>query len=80
MQIEKAIGLVLNEIARAEEIHPEWSPDPVKAAAIVGEEAGELLQAANNFDENPDGSLTPVITEAIHTAATALRFLKNIKD
>lgn len=43
MQIEKALGLVMQEIARAEEIHPDWPQDVVRAAATVAEEAGELI-------------------------------------
>jgi len=80
MQIETAIGLVMREIARTEEIHPRWPKDVVRAGAVVAEEAGELLQACNNFDEKPDTSKTMMMTEAIHTAATALRFLKNMEE
>lgn len=79
MQIEKALGLVMQEIARAEEIHPDWPRDVVRAAATVAEEAGELIQACNNYDENPDTGRIMMITEAVHTAAVALRFLKNME-
>jgi len=80
MKIEKVMYLVMQEIARAEEIHPNWPTDVVRAAANVAEESGELIQACNNFDENPDTSKTMMMTEAIHTAATAMRFLKNMEE
>ena len=47
MKIEAILGLVMAEIDRAEKLHPVWPTDPVKAAAIPVEEAGELLKAAN---------------------------------
>ena len=77
MKTEQVIGLVMAEINRAEKIHPAWPRDLVKASAIVAEEAGETLQAANNYDESRSGK-QHIITEAIHTAATAIRLLKNI--
>ena len=51
----------------------------IHQAAIVTEEAGELLQASLNHNEHK-GSKKAIITEAIHTAASALRFLKNIEE
>lgn len=80
MKIEKIIGLVMQEISRAEEIHPEWPADAVRAGAVVAEESGELLQACNNFDENPDTCKTMMMTEAVHTAAAAIRFMKNMEE
>ena len=43
------------------------------------EEAGELLQACLNRDEQK-GTKRQMIIEATHTAATAIRFLKNIEE
>jgi hypothetical protein len=48
-----------------------WS----RAASICAEECGELVREANNHDERK-GSKKAMITEAIHTAATAIRFSK----
>ena len=78
MKTEQVIGLVMAEIDRAEKIHPAWPRDVVKAASICAEECGELVREANNHDERK-GSKKAMITEAIHTAATAIRFLKNIE-
>ena len=77
MTLERILSLIMAEVDRAEKIHPAWPRDLVKASAIVAEEAGETLQAANNFDESRSGK-QHIITEAIHTAATAIRLLKNI--
>ena len=79
MKIETIIGLVMAEIDRAEKLHPVWPHDIVKAAAIPVEEAGELLKAANDCDEKHT-SRQSMITEAVHTAASAIRFLKNLEE
>jgi len=77
MKTEQIIALIMAEIDRAEQLHPAWPHDLVKASAIVAEEAGEMLQAANDYDESRSGK-RQIITEAVHTAATAIRLLKNI--
>ena len=79
MKIETIIGLVMAEIDRAENLHPVWPTDVVKAAAIPVEEAGELLKAANDHDEKKT-SRRQIVTEAVHTAASAIRFLKNLEE
>ena len=79
MKIETIIGMVMAEIDRAENLHPVWPHDIVKAAAVPVEEAGELLKAANDHGEKRT-SYQPVITEAVHTAASAIRFLKNLEE
>ena len=90
MKIENALAQIFSEVGRAEKLHPDWptSPihqaaivteDPIHQAAIVTEEAGELLQASLNHNEHK-GSKKAMITEAIHTAATVIRFLKNIEE
>jgi hypothetical protein len=45
----------MNEIDRAEKIHPVWPRDVVKAASLCSEECGELVRAANTFDETRTG-------------------------
>ena len=79
MKIEAILGLVMAEIDRAEKLHPVWPTDLIKAAAIPAEEAGELLKAANDCDEKHT-SRQSMITEAVHTAASAIRFLKNLEE
>ena len=79
MKIETILGLVMTEIDRAEQLHPVWPTDLVRAAAIPVEEAGELLKAANDHGEKHN-SRQSIITEAVHTAASAIRFLKNMEE
>lgn len=66
---------VLDELAKAEQQHPSWPVDVIHAAAIVGEESGELTQAALQLVYE-GGSEEAVRKEAVQTAAMGLRFLK----
>lgn len=77
MKTEQILCRILAELERAEKIHPAWPIDLVKASAILAEEAGETLRAANTFDETRSGK-KEIVTEAVQTAATAIRLLKNI--
>lgn len=67
------IGMLL-EYKRAKGKYPVWPVDPVKRAAIVQEECGELVRDCNRLDEGT-GTKEEVMTEAIQTGAMALRFL-----
>lgn len=78
MNKDKVIDLVFNELRKAQKKHPGWPPDHIHAAAIVGEEAGELLQAS--IDHVYKGNcLKRMSKEAAQTAAMALRFLINLE-
>lgn len=79
MKIEIALAQIFSEVERAEKLHPDWPTNPIHQAAIVTEEVGELLQASLNHNERK-GPKKAMITEAIHTAATVIRFLKNIEE
>ncbi len=79
MKTEKALGMILAELERAEKLHPAWTRDVVKGCSLIAEESGEAIRAANNFDETKTGK-AEIITEVVHTAAVALRFLKNMDD
>ena len=70
---------------RAKKLHPDWPRDPVHAAAILSEEVGELVQAANDFKWSPLTSIgnteeyrTRMREEVIQVAAMAIRFLNGI--
>ena len=76
MKTEEVLSLVMTEIIRAEEKHPDWPADPVRSAAVVAEESGELVKAVLDHEEK-NSSQYAIVTEAIQTAATAIRFLKN---
>jgi NTP pyrophosphatase (non-canonical NTP hydrolase) len=72
------VGEILKELERAESIHPEWPSDPIYAASIMMEEAGEVVKAVNDAVEK--GSDTEDCkTEAIQAAAMCIRFLKNFE-
>lgn len=67
------------EIKRAREKFPDWPVSEIEGAAIVVEEAGEVVQAAlNRRPHDPHFADTPrekVKKELIQTAAMAVRML-----
>lgn len=71
-QLEEAQPII-KELVRAREKFPWWPTDPIHAAAIVAEEAGELIQACLQMVYEPDKP-HKIEKEAIQTAAMALRF------
>lgn len=81
-EIWQAIEL---ELRNAKKKHPNW-PDHVAAqAGIVCEESGELMRACLQWKYERDkpeyeaSQISEMKKEAIHTAATAIRFLENLK-
>jgi hypothetical protein len=76
--VEQWCGALRAELALAEEKHPDWPSDVIHAAAILQEEAGELIQAALDY-YYADGSKWALITEAQQCGAMALRFLLSIE-
>ena len=75
---QDAIELIIAEYERAKQQHPLWPTDPIHAAAIVSEEAGELVQAANDYTYDRENVRSTMIEEAVQVGAMAIRFLKNI--
>lgn len=67
---------IMDEFTRAKKLHPKWPDDPIHQAAIVAEEAGELLRAAIDV-RFFGGDIWKMRKEAIQTAAMAVRFLMN---
>jgi hypothetical protein len=68
--------LIAAEVERARAKHPMWPIyDHLYAAAIVMEEAGELMRAAVQL-KGEGGSFADCDKEAIQTAATCVRFLE----
>ena len=72
-------NMIRDEIIKAKKHFPWWPEDPVHAAAIVAEEAGELVQASLQFTYE-NGSIIAMEKEAIQTAAMAIRFLEKISE
>ena len=83
MQAQNIIADILQELKVAKKKHPNWPDHVVAQAAIVGEEAGELLQAAlqakyETQRKEPSEHTARMKKEAIQTAAMAIRFLQNL--
>lgn len=74
LQLQQEIA---QELAKAEAKHPNWPANLIKQAAIVSEEAGELIRAAL-LHEDEGGSLGDIRKEALHTIVTCMRLLKNL--
>ena len=72
------ISLLVNEMSRAEKVYPDWPKDMVYQASIMNEEAGEVVQAVNNFVMHNKGSIKDIHDELIQTGAMVLRCLKNL--
>jgi hypothetical protein len=72
-------GSVLAELNRAVDRFPTWPSDPLHAIAVLGEEFGELTKAVLQSVYEPHKVLPgEVRSEAIQTAAMALRFLLSL--
>jgi len=82
MNREQVIEMVFAELKRAEEIHTSWPDDPIHCAAIVAEEAGELIQASidYHYKTNKGVHLQRIITETIQTTAMGFRLLFALAD
>ena len=79
MEINKIKDLVITELDNAEKIHPIWPDDLIHAAAILIEEAGEVIRSALDY-YNGKVSISKIRNETIQTAAMAFRLLKNLPD
>lgn len=73
---DEPVALILEELRRAVSKFPTWPTDPLHAIAVLGEEFGELTKATLQTTYEPHKSnRDDVRTEAIQTAAMALRFV-----
>ena len=77
--ITNAMGDILNELQRAEKKFPGFPTDPIHAAAIVVEEAGELQRAALQVTYEK-GSWPDLFSEAVQVGAMAVRFIINLQN
>tara|TARA_Y100000034_G_C6844347_1_gene382329 strand:- start:507 stop:806 length:300 start_codon:yes stop_codon:yes gene_type:complete len=78
MNLDKVIDLVFSELKKAEAKHPSWPEDFIHGAAIVAEEAGELVQASLDHVYEEGDRLEEMRTEAAQVAAMGIRFLTNL--
>lgn len=73
------IDQIAAEVSRATEKFPTWPTDPLHALAVLGEEFGELTKAMLQMTYEPHkATLEEVRTEAIQTAAMALRLAMSL--
>jgi hypothetical protein len=79
MTRDQVIETVFDELRKAETKHPSWPTDPIHAAAIVAEEAGELVQASIDHYYTVECK-ERIIKEAAQTAAMGIRLLINLTD
>jgi hypothetical protein len=77
--VRAAIDALLHELERAETKFPAWPDDLIHAAAIVGEESGELIRAALQY-QYEQGEWQEVQKEAVQVGAMAIRLLKNLPE
>ena len=75
--METIFDAIRAELERAQSKHPDWPTDIIHAAAIVGEESGELTRAALQWTYE-DGDIDETQKEAIQVAVTAIRFLAGL--
>ncbi len=71
----KTLKLINKEVARARKVNGRLPSDLIYRAAIVIEEAGELIKAALKL-RYEGGSIEQIREEALHTAATCVRLLE----
>lgn len=77
--LAEAVADVAHEVARATVLFPTWPTDPMHAVGVLGEEFGELTKAVVQAIYEPHKSgPDQVRTEAVQTAAMALRFLQSL--
>ncbi len=74
-----AMDEIINELARAERLHPVWPADPIHAVAIMMEEAGESVQAANDVVHLGAPVSDSLRKELIQTGAMVLRVLMHLE-
>lgn len=82
-RIHEIIQGILAELTRAEHLYPVWPGvghrgDHVWAAAILTEEAGEVLKAALDFQAHGRSGVAHMRHEVIQAGAMAVRFLLNL--
>lgn len=69
---------ILEEMRKAKSKHPTWPMDAVSRAAIVAEEAGEVIREANHIREG-HGDPQALRLELVQTAGVCVRMI-NVMD
>jgi len=78
---EDVMNAVYGELSKALAKFPTWPTDPLHALAVLGEEFGELTKDVLQMSYEPGKTNAEnVRTEAIQTAAMALRFVVSLDE
>jgi hypothetical protein len=77
-ELRNSYRSISDEIHKAEKKFPEWPIDIVHGAAILTEEAGEVIKASLDFYYGR-GNREDLIKEVVQTAAMATRLLIFLK-
>lgn len=78
-QAPSVLAPIMAELERAMRKFPTWPTDPLHAVAVLGEEYGELDKAVLQAVYEPHKStIEDVASEAIQTAAMAVRFVASL--
>lgn len=81
MNADEVITKVFAALREAEQKHPGWPVDPIHAAGILCEEAGELMQASLDFTYRPSqNGYARMTEEAAQAAAMGIRFLLGLNN
>ena len=79
METKTALEQIMLEVNQSMEKYPTWPNDPIHALAVLGEEFGELTKDVLQMTYEPHkSSVQNVRTEAIQTAAMAIRFVMSL--
>ena len=76
MTTEKILASILAEVEQTEKDQPIGPSNLIHGGAIVSGEAGEFIKAILDYNEHKSSKYW-IMQEAVQTAATAIRFLKN---
>lgn len=76
MKPEYIVQLIVEELRRAESIHPIWPTNIFEALAVIHEEEGEIAKAVNQYYWD-NASDEEIRKEVIQTAAMCIRFLQH---
>lgn len=78
-KVQPILQAIDAELTRSKTKFPSWPTDPLHALSVLGEEYGELTQAAlETMYEPHKSSIEDVKNEAIQTAAMCFRFLESM--
>lgn len=78
-QEKEVCDMLIVELRRAMRLHIGFPLDPIYAVAILSEEAGEAVQAANDYIHH-GGVKSNIRKELTHTGAMALRCLIHLDN